>query len=126
MSGTQRGRRHDSQTRGAGFPVHDRSNRPVSLDDAVAATVDELMVAKMAAALEAAVEQLGARRLEPLTYTVKDAAAVLNASEDMVRRWVKRGLLGQLPGTERILIPVSAVRAFVDEAAERSQARRAS
>lgn len=57
---------------------------------------------------------------QPLVYTPGEAAVVLGISEDLVRKWVQRGVLPRLPETTSVLIPRIAVEAFVRSAQKRA------
>lgn len=87
---------------------------------------------QIASAVEEAVQRvLGQylRRLgnpEPLVYTVAQAAAVLQVSEDTVSRLIKRGLLERIPHLEgRVLVPKIALERIVNDALNAEDAGRA-
>lgn len=70
--------------------------------------------------VRAAIDQALAERTEPerLALTVPEAARSIGCGPDLIRRLVKEGHLPTIPtGTRRVLIPVSALRSYVDSAA---------
>ena len=86
-----------------------------SLDDAIRASV----VDALADALAPLVDVLSNvdRKPERVVYSCAEAADVLAVSEQQVRRWIDKGCLARLPHTDRVLVPVASVRAFVANAA---------
>lgn len=58
------------------------------------------------------------RHLKPLAVAAPEAGGLLGVSEATIRRLVTRGELPTVPHVgDRVLIPVSAIEAYVDRAA---------
>ena len=51
---------------------------------------------------------------QPLFFTVREAAAILNVSDKSVRRFIKRGLLNPSKAIRKILIPREQVINFYE------------
>lgn len=84
-----------------------------ALEQAVAAAAERGVAAALATLIDR-LDHIDDPR--PAVWTPKEAGIVLGASEDIVRRWVREGHLGRLPGTDNVLIPRKAVEAFLEAA----------
>lgn len=64
-----------------------------------APSLDDLLTAKVVAAVEKALAPYADRLAdpEPLTYTIPEAAKRVGVSRDTFHRWVKRGLIPLVP-----------------------------
>lgn len=65
-------------------------------------TLDDVLAAKVAAAVERAMAPFMERLAKPLplTYTVPEAAALVGVSRSTMDRWVKSGAIPVVPFTE--------------------------